>query len=107
MRFKRWFLEADDQPCANEALCGEGRSIALNSKPSFHIVTDEAASLFLDNELWRDRSNLPMRLILPVIPVPTVFGVTAVHLVFLVQATEGLLSRLLRRLHDELTWLEI
>ena len=107
MRFKKRFLEDDGQPCTNGGLCGEGRNIALNSKLLFHLVTDEAASLFLDNELWQGRSNRITRLILPVILVPVVFGVIAVILVLLVQAVSGLLSRLLSRLLDELTWLEI
>ncbi len=107
MRFKRRFLEKDGQPCTNGSLCGEGRNIALNSKLLFHIVTDEAASLFLDNELWRGRSGLLTRLVLPVILVPAIFGLIAVLLVFVVQAVAGLLSRFLSRSLDELTWLEI
>ena len=80
MRFKRRFLEKDGQPCANNNLCGQGRNIALNSKLLLQIVTDEAASLFHDNELWQDRSGLPTRLVLPVILVPVIFGMIAVLL---------------------------
>lgn len=107
MRFKRRFLEKDRQPCANNSLCGQGRNFALNSKLLFQIVTDEAASLFLGNELWQSRSGLLTRLVLPVILVPVIFGMIAVLLVLVVQAVTGLLSRLLSRSLDELTWLKI
>ncbi len=88
-------------------MCGQGRNIALNSKLLFQIVTDEAASLFLGNELWQSRSGLLTRLVLPVILVPVIFGMIAVLLVLVVQAVTGLLSRLLSRSLDELTWLKI
>jgi hypothetical protein len=107
MRFKRRFLEQDGKPCAGGGLCGGGKDIAINSKLLFHIVTDEASSLFLDNELWRGRLGILTRLILPVVMVPLVFGLIAVLLVFLVQAVAGVLSRFLSRSLDELTWLEI
>ena len=107
MRFKRRFLERDGKPCAGGGLCGGGKDIAINSKLLFHIVTDEASSLFLDNELWRGRLGILTRLILPVVMVPLVFGLIAVLLVFLVQAIAGVLSRFLSRSLDQLTWLEI
>lgn len=107
LRFKRKFLEQDGQPCAGGSLCGGGRNVALNSKLLFHIVTDEAASLVLDNDLWQGRSGLLVRMIVPIILVPIVFGVIAVLLVLLVQSIAGVLSALLSRFFDQLTWFEI
>lgn len=107
LRFKRRFLERNGQPCENNSLCGGGRDIALNSKLLFHLVTDEAASLFLDDDLWQGRVGLLARLILPVILVPIVFGVIAIILVYLVQGIARFLSGWLAGILDRLTWFEI
>ncbi|KUO54455.1 MAG: hypothetical protein APF80_10650 [Alphaproteobacteria bacterium BRH_c36] len=107
LRFKRRFLERDGKRCEGGSLCGSGRDIALNSRLLFHLVTDEASSLFLDDDLWRGRLGTLARLILPVILVPIVFGVVAVILVFLVQGIARFLSGLLARVLDDLTWFEI
>ncbi|MBU1211347.1 MAG: hypothetical protein KJ587_08755 [Alphaproteobacteria bacterium] len=107
MRFKRRFLEIDGRRCEGGSLCGGGRDIALNSRLLFHLVTDEASSLFLDDDLWRGRFGILARLILPVVLVPIVFGVVAVILVVLVQGIASFLSGLLARLLDALTWFEI
>ncbi len=107
LRFKRRFLEKDGKPCEGGTLCGGGRDFALNSKLLFHIVTDEAASLVVDDDLWKGRFGLLARLILPVILVPIVFGVIAVILVLLVNAIAGFVSRQLSVVLDRLTWLEL
>jgi hypothetical protein len=107
LRFKRRFLEQDGKACAGGSLCGEGRDLALNSKLLFHLVTDEASSLVLDEDLWRGRLGFLVRLLLPVVAVPIVFGMLAVLLVYLVQGLTGFLSRFLARQLDELTWFEV
>ena len=107
MRFKRRFLEKDGKRCEGGKLCGSGRDIPLNSKLLFHLVTDEASSLVLDDDLWRGRFGLLARLIVPVFLVPVVFGVIAVILVLLVQGIARFLSGILAGVLDNLTWFEI
>lgn len=107
LRFKRRFLERNGKPCEGGTLCGGGRDFALNSKLLFHIVTDEAASLVLDDDLWKGRIGLFARLILPVILVPIVFGIIAVILVGIVHAIAGFVSHRLSSVLDRLTWFEV
>ncbi|MEQ8824944.1 MAG: hypothetical protein RIC14_11280 [Filomicrobium sp.] len=107
LRFKKRFLEKDGRPCEGGTLCGNGRDWALNSKLLFHIVTDEASSLVLDDDLWTGRTGMLLRLILPVILVPVVFGILAVLLVGAVQLIAGFISRKLSSLFDSLTWFEV
>lgn len=107
LRFKRRFLSEGGKPCDGNTLCGGGRNIALNSQFLLHIVTDEAASMFLDEELWQGRLGRLARILLPVLLVPVVFGIVAVLLVFAVQWIGRVLSGLLSHFFDELTWWEI
>ncbi|MCH9806839.1 MAG: hypothetical protein K0U74_03825 [Alphaproteobacteria bacterium] len=107
LRFKRKFLVDGGKPCAGGSLCGQGRDVALNSKLLFHIVTDEASSLVLDNDLWQGRAGLLVRMIIPVVLVPIVFVIVAILLVFLVQGIAGFLSAFLSRILDRLTWFEV
>lgn len=107
LRFKQRFLEENGKACEGGSLCGNGRRVSLNSRLLLHIVTDEASALFLDDELWRGQVGLLVRLAVPVILVPIVFGLLAVFLVFAVQGLASLLSRLLSKILDELTWFEI
>lgn len=107
IRFKRRFLERDGKRCEGGTLCGRGHDIALNTKLLFHLVTDEASSLVFDDDLWQGRLGLLVRLLLPVILVPFIFGVIAVVLVYLVQGVAHFLSGLLAGVFDKMTWFEI
>lgn len=107
LRFKRRFLERDGAPCEGNTLCGGGRDVALNSKLLFHLVTDEAASLVLDEDLWGGRTGTFLRLLFPVIMVPIVFALIAIVLVYFVQGIATALSGVLAGVLDRLTWFEI
>lgn len=106
-RFKKRFLERDGQPCEGGTLCGGGRDILLNSRLLYHLVTDEAVSWFIDEEVrWGDFGNL-LRFFVPIILVPVVFGFLAVAIVLLVQLLAGWISSILSRRLDDLTWFEV
>lgn len=106
-RFQRRFLQRNGQPCANNTLCDEGRNVILNSKLLFHVVTDEVASLVVDDEFRLSVVGNILRFAIPVLLVPIVFGLIAAAIVFLTQAIATLISSALSRLLDSLTWFEV
>ncbi|MDX2258481.1 MAG: hypothetical protein NW205_06140 [Hyphomicrobiaceae bacterium] len=106
-RFRRKFLEAGGKPCEGGRLCGGGRDVAVNSRLMFHLATDEAASLFLDEELRRGALGSVIRFTLPILLVPIVLGFIAIALVLTVQFLSGFLSAVLSQWLDRVTWKEI
>lgn len=103
-RFKRNFLERNGKPCEGGTLCGGGRDILLNSRLMFHLVTDEASSWFIDEEVRQGAFGHILRYALPILLVPVVFGIAAV---LLVQLVAGWISTLASRWLDDLTWAEV
>ncbi|MEO1204900.1 MAG: hypothetical protein AAFV45_01075 [Pseudomonadota bacterium] len=106
-RFKRRFLEENGKPCANNTLCGAGEDIILNSRLLFHLVTDEVASLVIDDEYRRGIVGHLIRFVVPVLLVPVFFGLLAVAIVFLMQAIATGISSVLSKVLDKLTWFEV
>ena len=107
-RFKRRFLERDGKPCEGGTLCGGGRNFGLNSALLFHIVTDELASAFVDEDTrWGPYGGL-LRLSLPIVLVPVAFAFLALGILMLVQflarhASVVLSRRLNFMTHHEIT----
>lgn len=106
-RFKRNFLERNGKPCEGGTLCGGGHDVLLNSRLMFHLVTDEASSWFIDEEVRQGAFGHILRYALPILLVPVVFGIAAVLLVLLVQLVAGWISALASRWLDDLTWAEV
>ena len=84
-RFKRRFLERNGKPCEGGSLCGGGKDYGLNSALLFHIVTDELASAFVDEDTRWGPLGGAMRLWLPVLLVPVLFGVLATAILMMVR----------------------
>ncbi|MGF1650612.1 MAG: hypothetical protein ACFCUN_09180 [Hyphomicrobiaceae bacterium] len=107
-RFRQQFFTLNGQECANAELCGGGRDLAINSRLLFHLVTDEAAHLISDSETRPD-GNLGyfIAALIPVLLVPLVFAVVALLLVFVVYVASRLISSVLSRMLDAVTWKEI
>ena len=104
-RFKRRFFEENGKPC--ETLCGGGRDFGLNSALLFHIVTDELASAFVDEDTrWGSYGGL-LRLSLPIILVPLIFALIALAVLVLIQYLAGIMSGVLSGALDRLTHKEI
>lgn len=106
-RFKLRFLERNGQPCEGGTLCGGGHDVLLNSRLMFHLVTDEASSWFIDEEVRQGAFGHILRYAMPILLVPIVFGIVAVLLVLLVQLIAGWISTLASRWLDDLTWAEV
>ncbi len=107
LRFQRRYLERKGQLCNNGRLCGDGYNWPLNARLLFHLITDEAASLFVDEEVRRGAYGRILGSVVPVILVPVVFGLTAIALVLLVQFAAHGFSRFASRWLDYMTWSEI
>jgi hypothetical protein len=106
-RFKQRFLERDGKPCEGETLCGGGRDFRLNSELLFHIVTDEFASTFVDQDMrWGPLGGL-VRLALPIVLVPIVFALVALGFLVLIRFIAGFASVFLSGLLNRLTRYEI
>ncbi len=106
-RFKRRFLEKDGKPCDGGKLCGGGRDFGLNSALLFHIVTDELASAFVDEDTrWGPYGGL-VRLSLPILLVPVVFALLALAILMLVQFLARRVSVFLSRRLNFMTRHEI
>jgi hypothetical protein len=107
LRFQRRFLEKDGKLCNAGRLCGDGRDWALNARLLLHLVTDEAASLFVDEEVRRSAIGRVIRFAVPILLVPVVFGLAAILLVMAVQGVARLLSRAASVWLDRVTWRQI
>ena len=106
-RFKRRFLERDGKPCDGGTLCGGGRNFGLNSALLFHIVTDELASAFVDEDTrWGPYGGL-LRLSLPILLVPFVFALLALAILMLVRFLARHVSVFLSRRLNFMTHHEI
>jgi len=107
-RYERRFLRnPDGTPCEGNALCDQGRNIILNGQLLFFLVTDEFSSLIVDEELRsRPFGNL-IRIAIPILLVPVIFGLAAIAIVLLVQSLAHILSAALSKVLDYLTWFEV
>jgi len=106
-RFARRFLRKDDLPCENNQLCGGGRNIALNSRLLLHLVTDEASSLLIDEDVRWSAFGRIARYLVPVMLVPLAFGLVAMALVGMVQWAAAWLSGFIARRLDRTTWKQV
>ncbi len=107
VRFQRRFLERDGRLCNGGRLCGEGRDVGLNARLLLHLVTDEAVSLFIDDEVRRSTVGRTVRFLVPVVLVPVVFGIAAILIVMLVQVIARIFSVLASRWLDRITWRQV
>lgn len=106
-RFERRFFKRNGQPCEGGKLCGGGRDFGVNSELLFHIVTDELASAFVDEDTrWGPFGGL-FRLWLPIVLVPIIFALIALAVLIAIQALAGILSAFLSGRLDRLTHKEI
>jgi hypothetical protein len=106
-RFVRRFLRKNDLPCEHDTLCEGGRNLAINSRLLLHLVTDEASSLLVDEDVRWSAFGRIVRYLVPVVLVPIVFGLVAMALVLLVQWVAAWLSGLIARQLDRSTWKQI
>ncbi|MGI9476985.1 MAG: hypothetical protein ACR2PI_09790 [Hyphomicrobiaceae bacterium] len=106
-RFKRKFLQKDNRPCNNGRLCDNGENRALNAQLLLHLITDEVASLFVDDEVRRSSVGRIASYLLPVILVPVVLGGIAILWVLVVQVFAKWFSRIASRWLDGMTWAQI
>lgn len=91
-RFKQRFLERNGQPCEGGMLCGGGHDFRLNSALLFHIVTDELASAFIDEDLGWGPAVGFLRIALPIVLVPVAFALLALAILMIVQLIARYLS---------------
>jgi hypothetical protein len=106
-RFKRRFLEEKGKPCEGGTLCGGGHNFALNGALLFHLVTDELASAFVDEDTrWGPFGGF-LRLLLPAVLVPVIFTALALALVMLIRYISGYVSSGLSRILNRMTHSEI
>ncbi len=92
LRFKQRFFEADGNPCDGGNLCGAGRDLRINSGLLLHIVTDELSSLLGGEEIEDRRQRWLLRLVIPAIIVPVVFGLLSLLLMLVIRSLAKLLS---------------
>lgn len=107
IRFKRRFLEADNRLCNGGRLCDDGRSLALNAQLLLHLITDEATSLFVDDEVRRSSFGRLASYLVPVILVPVVLGAIGILWVLVVQVFARWFSRVASGWLDAMTWAQI
>lgn len=106
-RFVRRFLRQGGEPCAGNTLCGGGADAALNSRLLFYLVTDEASSLLVDEDVRWSSYGFLMRNVVLVILVPIAFGMAAICLVLLIQVAGRFVSSRVSHALDSLTWTEV
>lgn len=106
-RFAQRFLHRDDEPCPGGTLCEGGHSLALNSRLLLHLVTDEASSFLVDEDVRWSTYGRIVRVAVPVILVPFLFGFVAIVLVVIVQFLARLLSAFASRQLDTMTWSQL
>ncbi|MFY0614683.1 MAG: hypothetical protein JXQ99_24345 [Hyphomicrobiaceae bacterium] len=106
-RFKRKFLQKNNRPCNGGRLCDDGENRALNAQLLLHLITDEVASLFVDDEVRRSSVGRIASYLLPVILVPVVLGGIAILWVLLVQVFARWFSRIASRWLDAMTWAQV
>jgi hypothetical protein len=107
VRFKRKFLEVDKKLCNSGKLCENGKSRALNAQLLLHVITDEVASLFIDEEVQRSTIGRLAGYLVPVILVPVVFGAIAIVWVLIMQVFARWFSQLASRWLDKMTWAQV
>jgi hypothetical protein len=107
LRFKRRFLEENGKPCPGGSLCGEGRSFTLNSKLLYHVVTDELSNALVDDDTAPGMLGGVLRLAIPIVLVPVVFGVIALAVLGVIRFVASHLSDYLSRWLNALTLKEI
>jgi hypothetical protein len=91
LRFKLRFFERDGKPCEGGKLCGGGRDLRINSGLLLHIVTDELSSA-IGGEGIDDRGNWWIRMLLPAVVVPVVFGLLSLALMLVIRTLARLIS---------------
>ena len=104
-RFRRLFLEQG----ANGAtrLKGNGGDWWVNARLLYHLVTYEATSFVIDDDLRRSVIGRIGRFVIPIILVPLIFAGFAILIVLLVQQFARFVSWLSSRWLNEMTWQEI
>jgi hypothetical protein len=107
LRFKRRFLQRNGTPCDGNTLCGGGRDFALNSKLIYHVVTDELSHAIVDDDFVPGFYGSILRLAIPIILVPIVFGILALGILSVIRFVANHLSDYLSRWLNRLTLAEL
>lgn len=106
LRFKLRFFERDGKPCEDGKLCGGGRDLRINSGLLLHIVTDELSSA-IGGEGIDERGNWWLRLLLPAVIVPIVFGLLSLLLMLVIRTFARLVSAGLSHVLNRITNAEV
>jgi len=106
LRFKQRFFERDGKPCDGGLLCGAGRDLRVNSGLLLHIVTDELSSA-IGGEGIEERGNWWIRLLIPALVVPIVFGLMALLLMLIIRTAARLISAILSHVLNRITNAEV
>lgn len=106
LRFHQRFFERNGQPCEGGRLCGAGRDLRINSGLLLHLVTDELSSA-IGGEGVDDRQNWWLRLAIPAIAVPLLFGLLSLVLMLAIRAIAKLISHAASKLLNNITNAEV
>ena len=106
LRFKLRFFEKDGKPCEGGNLCGGGRDLRINSGLLLHIVTDELSSA-VGGEGIDERGNWWIRLLLPAVIVPVVFGLFSLVLMLVIRSLARMVSSGLSHVLNRITNAEV
>ena len=107
-RFSSRFLEqTGTRYCRRGKLRGCGQDVPLNAKLLFHLVTDEATSWILSEDVRFFAFRRFFVYALAVLIVPILFGLVAVAIVLLMQFLAHIISRIASKWFDKLTWFEV
>jgi hypothetical protein len=103
LRFKQRFFEVEGKPCDGGRLCGSGRDLRINSGLLLHIVTDELSSAIGGEEaLSRTQQGL-IRLLVPAVLVPILFGLLALCLMLVIRMLARAISSGISKLLNNIT----
>ena len=107
-RFSSRFLEQQGtRYCRKGKLRGCGLNVPLNANLLFHLVTDEATSWMLSEDVRFYAVRRFIGYALAVLIVPFIFGLVAVAIVLVMQILARLISSVASKWFDRLTWFEV
>ncbi|MEZ5816143.1 MAG: hypothetical protein R3D44_03585 [Hyphomicrobiaceae bacterium] len=107
LRFRQRFFEANGKPCNNGKLCGAGRDLRINSGLLLHLVTDELSSAIGGEDAMTRTQRGLIRLLVPAIVVPLIFGLLSLLLMLLINTIAKVVSRAASVLLNNITNAEV